>query len=281
MEIIVVMDTFTLFHFLYINHFSRLKSCHLMKSLNNSQNILLSLIILFFYYFEKIGATSEESKLFPRGSFSGNSLNVTEPLNAFLEQVQSQSQSQSQSDTQLPHDNQLDTFSTGAYSQFDPPSSQSGLISYAGPYSAPVTNSNSHQNIPQNNNVNFNDPTRTINFPSNQNQNQNQQQPPFGYPQNQYRPTIDAALQQLLNSFNTNPENQRQSFEFGQPQRQQHMLMNGMSTAITVSYVTCYVGCSHVTNIVSSNSGATSTYNSNFNTLFPSLGLIILFFLAF
>ena len=70
-----------------------------------------------------------------------------------------------------------------------------------------------------------------------------QPQPILIGPQN--RPSIDPALQQLLNSFNTNPaEAQRNTFiQAGAP------VAGDLNTPI-VSYITCYVGCSHVTNIV-------------------------------
>lgn len=78
-------------------------------------------------------------------------------------------------------------------------------------------------------------------------------QPPVQVVGPQNRPALDPALQQLLNSFNTNPEQNRNTFI---------QASQAPAGAPTVSYITCYVGCSHVTNIVTNE--ATPKYTPNF-----------------
>ena len=82
----------------------------------------------------------------------------------------------------------------------------------------------------------------------------NQAQPVLIGPQN--RPALDPALQQLLNSFNTNPmEQQRNTFiQHSNPHPSE------LNTPV-VSYVTCYVGCSHVTNIITSSAQTLTSFN--------------------
>lgn len=88
-----------------------------------------------------------------------------------------------------------------------------------------------------------------------------QPQPVIVGPQN--RPALDPALQQLLNSFNTNPmEQQRNTFI----QNQGHPELN----TPVVSYVTCYVGCSHVTNIITNSASVLISFN-----FFNSMVLVI------
>ncbi len=67
---------------------------------------------------------------------------------------------------------------------------------------------------------------------------------PQPQPQLQQQPIIDPALQRLLNSFNTVP------VDYAHPQQVAYSVANHQPQTI-VSYVTCYVGCSHVTNVVS------------------------------
>lgn len=81
------------------------------------------------------------------------------------------------------------------------------------------------------------------------------QQPVVIGPQN--RPALDPALQQLLNSFNTNPQDQRSTFISNQPEL----------NAPVVSYITCYVGCSHVTNIVTNSAQIVNSFNLLSSTL--------------
>lgn len=76
-----------------------------------------------------------------------------------------------------------------------------------------------------------------------------QPQPVIIGPQN--RPALDPALQQLLNSFNTNPHDQRSTFIPNQPE----------SNTPVISYITCYVGCSHVTNIVTNSAQIINSFN--------------------
>ena len=76
------------------------------------------------------------------------------------------------------------------------------------------------------------------------------QQPPV------QQPIIDPALQRLLNSFNTVP------VDYAHPQQVAYSVapvVNG-APATVVSYVTCYVGCSHVTNVVSAASALKPSY---------------------
>lgn len=62
-------------------------------------------------------------------------------------------------------------------------------------------------------------------------------------------PIIDPALQRLLNSFNTLPG----PVDYAHPQQVAYSVapMVPGQPGTVVSYVTCYVGCSHVTNVVS------------------------------
>lgn len=79
----------------------------------------------------------------------------------------------------------------------------------------------------------------------------------FG-PQN--RPALDPALQQLLNSFNTNPMEQQRN-TFIQSQYQPMPQMGGELNTPVISYVTCYVGCSHVTNIITNSAQIKNNFN--------------------
>ena len=93
------------------------------------------------------------------------------------------------------------------------------------------------------------------------------QQPVFAGPQN--RPSLDPALQQLLNSFNTNQaEAQAQRNTFIQSGSNSNM------PPTIVSYITCYVGCSHVTNIVANS--AAGLVPSFFTVLVPILLLLLI-----
>lgn len=89
-----------------------------------------------------------------------------------------------------------------------------------------------------------------------------QQQPAL--PQNQ--PTIDPALQRLLNSFNTNQQPQQVAYSVAP-------MTAGQPTVI--SYVTCYVGCSHVTNVVSAASTASVNFYLLMGTLVAALFLVV------
>lgn len=91
-----------------------------------------------------------------------------------------------------------------------------------------------------------------------------QSAPPVG-PQN--RPALDPALQQLLNSFNTNPDQNNRN-TFIQPSQVQ-------AEAPAISYITCYVGCSHVTNIVTNEATPKYTPNPLFSILIPILSSMV------
>lgn len=82
-------------------------------------------------------------------------------------------------------------------------------------------------------------------------------QPVIVGPQN--RPALDPALQQLLNSFNTNPMDQQRN-TFLQSSNQQIPPIGDLNTPI-ISYVTCYVGCSHVTNIITNSALIVNSFN--------------------
>lgn len=79
----------------------------------------------------------------------------------------------------------------------------------------------------------------------------------------QNQPAIDPALQRLLNSFNTNQQPQQVAYSVAP-------MTPGQPTVI--SYVTCYVGCSHVTNVMS----AAKTVNANTYLL---IGTILMAFM--
>ena len=97
-----------------------------------------------------------------------------------------------------------------------------------------------------------------------------QPQPVILGPQN--RPSIDPALQQLLNSFNTIPaEAQRNTFIQAGP------AAPDLNTPV-VSYITCYVGCSHVTNIVTNSALKTVKINPSFSIIFLMISLGMLLF---
>ena len=87
--------------------------------------------------------------------------------------------------------------------------------------------------------------------------------PPEIGPQN--RPALDPALQQLLNSFNTNPDQQNRNNFI------QHPLMAADTNTPVISYITCYVGCSHVTNVVTSDA-------SRPDSSYWWFGLLLLFY---
>ena len=76
-------------------------------------------------------------------------------------------------------------------------------------------------------------------------------------PQN--RPALDPALQQLLNSFNTNPMDQQRNTFIQHPNQQ--MIPAGDLNTPVISYVTCYVGCSHVTNIITNSAKIVTSFN--------------------
>lgn len=89
---------------------------------------------------------------------------------------------------------------------------------------------------------------------------------PGGQPQ----PVIDPALQRLLNSFNTVPP-----VDYAHPQQVAYSvapMVPGQPTVI--SYVTCYVGCSHVTNVVSAAEYLTPHLGLLIGSVFLSLMLI-------
>lgn len=89
------------------------------------------------------------------------------------------------------------------------------------------------------------------------NSNQPPAQPVLLGPQN--RPALDPALQQLLNSFNTNPMDQQRNTFIQNPTNQ--MPPAGDLNTPVISYVTCYVGCSHVTNIITNSSKHITSFN--------------------
>lgn len=82
-------------------------------------------------------------------------------------------------------------------------------------------------------------------------------QPVIIGPQN--RPALDPALQQLLNSFNTNPMDQQRN-TFVQHSNLQMPPVGDVNTP-AISYVTCYVGCSHVTNIITNSAKIVNNFN--------------------
>lgn len=82
-------------------------------------------------------------------------------------------------------------------------------------------------------------------------------QPVMVGPQN--RPALDPALQQLLNSFNTNPMDQQRN-TFVQHSNPQMPPVGDVNTPV-ISYVTCYVGCSHVTNIITNSVKIVNSFN--------------------
>lgn len=89
-------------------------------------------------------------------------------------------------------------------------------------------------------------------------------QQPAPPPQNQ--PAIDPALQRLLNSFNTNQQPPQVAYSVAP-------MTAGQPTVI--SYVTCYVGCSHVTNVVSAATAASVNFYLLMGTFVVALFLAI------
>lgn len=176
------------------------------------------------------------SHLFPPGSLGLNQVsdfNVTGPLNSFVEQIQANSRSQAQSQ-EIP---QVQVQQV--------PQAQVPVIQIP--------------SIPQSGSANVIYPQAQIPQP----------QPVIIGPQN--RPAIDPALQQLLNSFNTNPaEAQRNTFiQAGPP------VVGDLNTPV-VSYITCYVGCSHVTNIVTNYATKSYSINPTISIVFLAISLGIL-----
>lgn len=184
---------------------------------------------------------SVNSQLIPPGALGSNpnGFNVTGSLNSFVEQIQANNAGSNS-----------DSNSIGIPAVLMPAVPQGhGSIIYYGD----STNNNNPNNNPNNNNNNSNnDPSynqpHNIPFqPTPIQINPLAQQPPHPtviMGSGQAGPTLDPALQQLLNSFKTNQGafEARNSFIPGAGQAE-------LNTPI-ISYVTCYVGCSHVTNIV-------------------------------
>lgn len=176
------------------------------------------------------------SHLFPPGSLGSNSMseyNVTGSLNSFVEQIQANSRSQ-----EVPPVVQMPQSVQG----------RGSVIYYGDNQQQQQEHQLSQQQTPL----------------------QQYPQPIIIGPQN--RPTLDPALQQLLNSFNTNQMDQRVSF--APPQQIQPAELN----TPVVSYITCYVGCSHVTNIITNSAGKLST---SFNPATISILLLTSMIVAF
>lgn len=196
-------------------------------------------IILFlnFLWTDLSVGGDTNSHLFPPGSLGLNQVsdfNVTGPLNSFVEQIQANSRSQVQSQ-EIPQ---------VQVQQLPQAQAQVPVIQIP--------------SIPQSGSASVIYPQAQVPL--------QQPQPVIIGPQN--RPAIDPALQQLLNSFNTNPaEAQRNTFiQAGPPD---------MNTPV-VSYITCYVGCSHVTNIVTNSATKSYSINPTISIVFFAISLGIL-----
>ncbi len=207
------------------------------------------------------------SHLFPPGAVE--EFNVTGSLNSFVEQIQANSRSQEIQNgapiVQMPPLTQGRASSLIYYNAVDPMNPNVNTVN-------PIVN---HVN-PQPQIVN----PPVVNFQVNPNSFHQPQSAPAAIIQGQppvimgpqNRPALDPALQQLLNSLNTNPaEAQRNTFVQGQ-----QMMQADLNTPI-VSYITCYVGCSHVTNIVTNS--ATVAFITPWRVLFLALTttLILMF----
>lgn len=189
------------------------------------------------------------SQLFPPGSLGLNQVsefNVTGPLNSFVEQIQANSQPQPQPQPQ----SQPQVFTQVQQPQMAQQNQQIPMIQI--PTSAGGIYPQAQAQIPQ--------------IPI----LQQQPQPIIIGPPN--RPSIDPALQQLLNSFNAVPaEAQRNTFI------QAGSVPGDINTPV-VSYITCYVGCSHVTNIVTNSAIKTVDLNPMIPTIALIISVIILLF---
>lgn len=200
-----------------------------------------------------IGGDSN-SHLFPPGSLGLNQLsefNVTGPLNSFVEQIQANSQSQPQ---------------LQEFTQVQPPMAQQNQ-------QVPIIQQIPMSAYPQ---------AQIPQFPFQQQQQQHQQQHQQQQQQQQphpiiigppNRPSIDPALQQLLNSFNNVPaEAQRNTFiQAGHAQ-------GDMQNPPVISYITCYVGCSHVTNILTNSAIKTVNINPIVSIVCLIISVVILLF---
>lgn len=215
---------------------------------------LLPLIIILFGTCSKFQSETN-SHLFPPGSLGSNSLsefNVTGSLNSFVEQIQANSRSQ-----EVPPVVQMPQSVQGR-----------GSVIYYGD-----NQQQEQQQPPQQQQILTPPPQLPQQQPIQQIlQQQQQPQPVIIGPQN--RPTLDPALQQLLNSFNTNQMDPRISFIT--PQQNSHPELN----TPVVSYITCYVGCSHVTNIVT-NSANLASFSFNAKTISFLLLTSIIFAILF
>lgn len=200
------------------------------------------LLLSFIWIGLSIGGDTQ-SHLFPPGAMGLNQVsefNVTGPLNSFMEQIQANSRSQPQSQ-EFP---QIQPISQ--QNQQQQQHQQVPIIQIP-----PTTNVYTQGQIPQ--------------FP-----NLQQPQPVIIGPQN--RPSIDPALQQLLNSFNAVPaEAQRNTFLQTGP-------VAGEANIPVISYITCYVGCSHVTNIVTNSAIKTVNINPTVSIVFLMISISILIF---
>lgn len=195
-------------------------------------------LIFFIFTILALSTSGSEtnSHLFPPGSVA--EFNMTGPLNSFVEQLQANSRSQEIPIEPISQVVQMPQSTQGR-----------GSVIY---YGVPEINNNNQLPPPQSAPASMPPP-----------------QPVIIGPQN--RPALDPALQQLLNSFNTNPtEPQRNTFIQGGPT--QPNLVADFNTPV-VSYITCYVGCSHVTNIVTN-----SAKNINpLNLLVLPVGMLLIF----
>lgn len=205
-------------------------------------NHYLSLLLLSnFIWINSSMQGDNNSHLFPPGSFGLNHVseyNVTGPLNSFVEQIQANSRSQSLEIPQMQHSfPQNQAQSQIPIVQLPPHPQGTNSVVYAQAQVPPI-------------------PVQ-------------QPQPVIIGPQN--RPSIDPALQQLLNSFNTNPtEAQRNTF-----------LQSGPAVDVNtpaVSYITCYVGCSHVTNIVTNAATKCESINHTITAAFLIISMVFLFY---
>ena len=140
-------------------------------------------------------------------------------------------------------------------------------------------NSRSEESVNYHNNDNIQSQSQPQIQAQAQPQPQIQPQPQVIVSGPQNRPILDPALQQLLNSFNTNPN----TFDFNRLSQQQTLYPLDINRPIvSVSYVTCYIGCSHVTNILPNPNEAFPTVNKpNFTaSIFFSLALLFVYILS-
>lgn len=191
------------------------------------------------------------SHIIPQAALSNghNAFNVTGPLNSFVEQLE-----QLSGNSQPP---------SAAQSESIPVVQLPNLQQHQQP---PVSAFHPNQGIP-------------LQWGNMQQQQQQQPQPHIQM-QPPVGPVIDPALQRLLSAFGSNADaaNQRVLFEYATA-AQPAMLAAAGAPPTTISYVTCYVGCSHVTNYVTSS--ATPLHDRSRIKMLLSLQTALLFTLLF